>query len=1018
MRNLYLLLSMMMIAAFTQAQYIYNDYDANQNETFLGWENMPVLVANPDPTGVNTSANVAEWHRTWQQYSNVWADLSGTIDFTTGTVFSMKVWSPIACDVLFKLEDGGGGFAERLQTISTPNQWVQLNFDFSGETSGVYNKVVFFLDFATFNENTFYFDDIQGPHHSGSLSKPLLAADVQDNFENNGWGTINDWIFQDPGLNPLPTTADPANASNTVADYNRSGTFEWTNAQAELQHRMDLSERNVFEMKVYFPSSNDYTGSLTNTIALKLQNSLLGGNAWMTQAQIVHTVTDYDQWVTVTFDYSNWSGTEDYDKIVVQFGGEGHWAPGQFYFDDLQLVPLTPPFTYNDFDANQNVPFEGWPNFPVTVANPASGGINTSPNVAEWVRSTEQWAHVYALLEGPVNFSEASNFQLKVYSPVVCNVLFKLESQANPGLFVEKFMPIQVNGEWTLLNFDFSGAPSDTYDKIVIFFDFASTNDNTFYIDDIMGPEYDGPKPVLELDVQDNFENDGWSTIDYWVLQDPGMDPLPVTTDPVNASNNVADYTRSGSFEWTNAQTILDHRMDLSERNKFEIDVYFPSSNDYSGPLNPTASLKLQNSLMGGNAWMTQTEVIHTITEFDTWVTVLFDFSAIADSINYDQLVVQLGGEGHWVPAQFYFDNFYLKHVPFVTVMAPNGGEQIDQGSTFEIEWDYNYWEGDIKIEIQKGQQTPQLVAYNLPASDSSFTWNVMPGLEPGDDYRMIITSLDNDFPTDTSDGYFSIIEVTSVQAGFSGDPTTLPAGGTVTFTDLSTGNPDTWMWEFEGGTPASYNGQQPPAIQYDEAGSFDVKLTVYNAGQADSLIMEDYIEVGMVPQADFEASATQIMAGESVDFTSLSTGDDLSFEWYFEGGTPETSTDENPEGILYETPGLYDVRLIVSNLFGSDTLLREDYIDAMPEGITENEHAAFAIYPNPAKNRVNVLLEKQGRYELRISNMLGTVISIVRFEDLQASINLSGMNNGVYLVSLLNLENGKTFVRKLLVSR
>ncbi|HSG67554.1 MAG TPA: hypothetical protein VK994_02530, partial [Bacteroidales bacterium] len=238
MKKLYLFITLMMIGALIQAQYIYNDYDANQNETFLGWENMPVLVANPDQSGINTSANVAEWHRTWQQYSNVWADLSGTIDFTTGTIYSMKVWSPIACDVLFKIEDGGGGFAERLQSITTPNQWVQLNFDFSGEPSGVFNKVVFFLDFASFTENTFYFDDIQGPHHSGSLSKPLLAADIQDNFENNGWGNIDNWIFQNPGLDPLPTVADPVNASNTVADYNRTGTFEWTNAQAELNHRM------------------------------------------------------------------------------------------------------------------------------------------------------------------------------------------------------------------------------------------------------------------------------------------------------------------------------------------------------------------------------------------------------------------------------------------------------------------------------------------------------------------------------------------------------------------------------------------------------------------------------------------------------------------------------------------------------------------------------------------------------------------------------------------------------------
>jgi hypothetical protein len=46
--------------------------------------------------------------------------------------------------------------------------------------------------------------------------------------------------------------------------------------------------------------------------------------------------------------------------------------------------------------------------------------------------------------------------------------------------------------------------------------------------------------------------------------------------------------------------------------------------------------------------------------EFDQWVTLHFEFNAIADSVNYDQVVVQLGGEGHLVPAQFYFDDIQL----------------------------------------------------------------------------------------------------------------------------------------------------------------------------------------------------------------------------------------------------------------------------------------------------------------------------------------------------------------------
>nr|NQU88922.1 T9SS type A sorting domain-containing protein [Bacteroidota bacterium] len=172
------------------------------------------------------------------------------------------------------------------------------------------------------------------------------------------------------------------------------------------------------------------------------------------------------------------------------------------------------------------------------------------------------------------------------------------------------------------------------------------------------------PKPYLALDVQDNFENDGWATIDAWFFQDPDLLDLTITTDPVNPSNHVADYNRSGSFEWTNAQFILDHRMNLTVRNEFEMNAYFPSSNNYTGALTPTAAIKLQNSLLGPNAWSTQTEILVTVTEFDQWVTLNFDFGAIVDSANYDQVVVQFGGEGHLVPAQFYFDDLALLDDP------------------------------------------------------------------------------------------------------------------------------------------------------------------------------------------------------------------------------------------------------------------------------------------------------------------------------------------------------------------
>lgn len=336
-----------------------------------------------------------------------------------------------------------------------------------------------------------------------------------------------------------------------------------------------------------------------------------------------------------------------------------------FTFWTLMLFAfaLNAQYIYNDFDENQNETFNGWPNMPTIVANPDASGINTSANVAEWVRSTEQWAHVYCELPGKIDFSTGTVFNVKLHTPIACTVLFKLEDKNDGNISTELSTDVNDVNTWVQLGFDFTDGESDKYDKITIFFDFSSTTDNTFYFDDVTGPEYGsggGEKPLLALDVQDNFEDDGWGTITTWKFQDPDLVDLPVVEDPVNSGNHVAEYNRSGNFEYTNAQFVLDHRMDLSERNMFDLKVYFPSTNDYSGDLTPTAAIKLQNSLLGGNAWTTQTEVKLTVEDFDTWVTLTFDFSMAADSVNYDQVVVQLGGEGHFVPAMFYFDDIEL----------------------------------------------------------------------------------------------------------------------------------------------------------------------------------------------------------------------------------------------------------------------------------------------------------------------------------------------------------------------
>jgi PKD repeat protein len=87
-----------------------------------------------------------------------------------------------------------------------------------------------------------------------------------------------------------------------------------------------------------------------------------------------------------------------------------------------------------------------------------------------------------------------------------------------------------------------------------------------------------------------------------------------------------------------------------------------------------------------------------------------------------------------------------------------------------------------------------------------------------------------------------------------------------------------------------------------------------------------DYTTTVQGPVANFSANPTQICKGGSVAFTDLSTNTPTSWSWAFAGGTPATSTAQNPV-ITYNTAGTYGVTLTATNSAGSNTATMTGYI-------------------------------------------------------------------------------------------
>ncbi|MCD4788666.1 MAG: PKD domain-containing protein, partial [Bacteroidales bacterium] len=87
-----------------------------------------------------------------------------------------------------------------------------------------------------------------------------------------------------------------------------------------------------------------------------------------------------------------------------------------------------------------------------------------------------------------------------------------------------------------------------------------------------------------------------------------------------------------------------------------------------------------------------------------------------------------------------------------------------------------------------------------------------------------------------------------------------------------------------------------------------------------------DFLGISTSLQALFGSNTTSVCEGETVEFYDQSTGDVISWEWTFEGGSPGTSSFQNPT-VMYFNEGTYDVTLIVSDGVENNTLLIEDYI-------------------------------------------------------------------------------------------
>lgn len=167
-----------------------------------------------------------------------------------------------------------------------------------------------------------------------------------------------------------------------------------------------------------------------------------------------------------------------------------------------------------------------------------------------------------------------------------------------------------------------------------------------------------------------------------------------------------------------------------------------------------------------------------------------------------------------------------------------------------------------------------------------------------------------------------------------------------------------------------------------------DVYPGIYTGGNGNNTNVYQ-LNVACAPYADFKGDTLFVCAGDTVHFTDLSLGSPTIWNWTFNGGTPLSSTMQNPS-IVYNTPGVYTVALSISSPNGNGSISKTNYISvgALPspaiiaggattfcegDSVKLSCTAAFSSYEwSSGQTTQNIYALNSGNYTLTVTGANG----------------------------------------------
>ncbi len=413
------------------------------------------VIDNPEMSGINAmDTKVGRIVNVGANWENAFFNLDTPLDFSMDKGIRFKMFSTVAVPVLLKFEDGTEAPVE-VSADHTGSGWEELTFEFTSSAS--YNDMVIFVDGPGTTAGTFYVDDLE-----------QYAPDT-------GGGGGNESPYCNTSVFHLGIPAEVA-SEVLVSIFNVDATTM----------RIEVKSANDDPVDALVLPAGDF-----NPIpGISMAPADVGDGVWAAEffypAGAPTNAELYFLWSKVSFG-GNWQfGGPGADLISVPFdatcdtsGGGGGGGGSE---DTLIL----------DFENNlAGVTTAEFETSGMLIANPVSGGINTSPNVyqAAWTNGNQWWGGVGFTFADGVLDQSVTTYKVKFYSTVApTNVLFQVEVDGTNAP-VGQVQEITTANEWVELEFTLSGVPAGV-NRILVRPDVGDQtgtkpNTGTLYIDDI-----------------------------------------------------------------------------------------------------------------------------------------------------------------------------------------------------------------------------------------------------------------------------------------------------------------------------------------------------------------------------------------------------------------------------------------------------------------------------------------------------------------------------------------------------